>query len=67
MYFVKQIVLACGNPTVMPIEQIRIVGGFEAIPHSWPWQVYITDDTFVCGASIIDNRWLITAAHCVQK
>ncbi|OQV14989.1 putative Ovochymase-1 [Hypsibius exemplaris] len=45
----------------------RIVGGTEAIPHSWPWMVAMNRaDTNVqhCGGSIIANEWILTAAHC---
>ena len=33
----------------------RIVGGVEADPHSWPWQVYIEQSrtNFSCGGSIV--------------
>lgn len=47
----------------------RIVGGREAERHDWPWQVSLqtTDTSFhFCGASIIGDRWLVTAAHCVE-
>lgn len=42
----------------------KIVNGIEANPHSWPWQVYITDNNYVCAATLINNQWLVTAAHC---
>jgi secreted trypsin-like serine protease len=43
----------------------RIVGGQEADPHSWQHQVavYINGNSF-CGGSIIDESWVLTAAHC---
>uniref|UniRef100_A0A3B4B5E6 Granzyme M n=1 Tax=Periophthalmus magnuspinnatus TaxID=409849 RepID=A0A3B4B5E6_9GOBI len=46
-----------------------IVGGQEASPGFWPWQVYIlTRDsmgtTFICGGSLINREWVMTAAHC---
>jgi hypothetical protein len=32
-----------------------------------PWQVMITDGMIMCGASLIDNNWIVTAAHCTEK
>lgn len=47
----------------------RIVGGEEAKPHAWPWQalLYCSNGTFpyMCGGSLVADKWVITAAHCV--
>lgn len=63
----------CGTPAIDPIEDGRIVGGIEAREHSWPWQVVMcsgsstTSCRLRCGGSIIDNKHILTAAHCVQR
>ncbi|CAF1119745.1 unnamed protein product [Rotaria sordida] len=44
----------------------RIVGGRQALAHSHPWQVLLSNRGQFCGASILNTRWLITAAHCVN-
>ena len=45
----------------------RIVGGVEATPHSWPWQVALfIDDAWFCGGSIISENYVLTAAHCAD-
>jgi len=45
----------------------RIVGGSEAEDHSHPWQASLEmRGSHICGASIISNEWLVTAAHCVD-
>ena len=31
------------------------------------WQVLITDGKVMCGASLISNSWIVTAAHCTEK
>ncbi|XP_030043997.1 serine protease 55-like [Microcaecilia unicolor] len=45
--------------------QSRIVGGSEALPGEWPWTVSIQDlYTHICGGSILNTWWILTAAHC---
>ena len=46
----------------------RIVGGVKTDIRKHPWQVALTisgpDGNFLCGGSIIANKWVLTAAHC---
>jgi secreted trypsin-like serine protease len=50
-----------------------IVGGREAEPGAWPWQVALVVHTssqayngFFCGGSLIASEWVLTAAHCLD-
>ncbi|KAF7688054.1 chymotrypsin A-like [Silurus meridionalis] len=58
----------CGAPAVTPVitGYSRIVNGEEAVPHSWPWQVSLQDQTgfHFCGGSLINEWWVVSAAHC---
>lgn len=49
----------------------RIVGGVESNYLQWPWMVSIEikDPQFnhKCGGFIINNFWVLTAAHCVNN
>jgi secreted trypsin-like serine protease len=46
-----------------------ITGGTEAPDGKYPWQVRLyssmDDKIGFCGGSIIDEKWILTAAHCL--
>uniref|UniRef100_A0A3B3UAE3 Si:dkey-32n7.7 n=1 Tax=Poecilia latipinna TaxID=48699 RepID=A0A3B3UAE3_9TELE len=45
----------------------KIVGGQDALPGSWPWQVELQlYGWFKCGGSLINKKWVLTAAHCIK-
>lgn len=50
----------------------RIVGGGVANYAEWPWQVSLRQYKggqfkHKCGAALLTNKWIITAAHCVKS
>jgi len=58
-------VAECGRPAISPSVSVRVVGGVEAMPHSWPWQVSLQNSHgHFCGGSIINEQWVVSAAHC---
>uniref|UniRef100_U3JX74 Chymotrypsin like n=1 Tax=Ficedula albicollis TaxID=59894 RepID=U3JX74_FICAL len=61
-------VSGCGVPAISPSLSYneRIVNGQNAVPGSWPWQVSLQTRTgsHFCGGSLINQYWVVTAAHC---
>lgn len=61
----------CGVQVIAPSLN-KIVGGDEATPGSWPWQVmlrkkYLGGDYQFCGGTLINDQWVVTAAHCFYR
>jgi len=43
----------------------RVVGGVQATPNSWPWQVSLqARGQHMCGGSIVAPQWILSAGHC---
>jgi len=41
-----------------------IIGGNEAEPNKYPWMALQWPGQVGCGAALISDQWLLTAAHC---
>ncbi|OWK13633.1 hypothetical protein Celaphus_00017461 [Cervus elaphus hippelaphus] len=62
------------TPSFMPLPAFasteRIIQGSEAaLEGEWPWQasLQLIGAGHQCGASLISNTWLLTAAHCFRR
>jgi len=61
----------CGlrSPNIINIIGPYVVNGQWAARGAWPWQIMIKQKGragIVCGGSLINNRWVLTAVHCVE-
>ncbi|KAJ8335038.1 hypothetical protein SKAU_G00406770 [Synaphobranchus kaupii] len=48
-------------------EDDKIVGGYECEPHSQPWQVSLHSGYHFCGGSLVNENWVVSAAHCYKS
>lgn len=62
----KSLCLECGISETLTIRK-RIVGGIEASVGDYPWIAALTDEsgTTFCGGTLINNKIVLTAAHCM--
>src|SRR5262245_32328217 len=63
------LILSMQGRALAETDTDMIVGGTLAADGKYPWQVRIysdmNDEVGFCGGSIINDRWVLTAAHCV--
>ncbi|XP_032068832.1 cationic trypsin-3-like [Thamnophis elegans] len=56
-----------GAAVAFPIDdedEDKIVGGYTCQKHSVPYQVSLYSGIHRCGGTIINNQWIVSAAHC---
>lgn len=61
-------ILAASAVPAVGVGQPRIIGGTPIAIEAAPWQVLLTvRSQQQCGGALLNNRWIVTAAHCVDQ
>uniref|UniRef100_A0A8C2STG0 Peptidase S1 domain-containing protein n=1 Tax=Coturnix japonica TaxID=93934 RepID=A0A8C2STG0_COTJA len=57
------------HSSIAKATSLRIVGGLSsAETGDWPWQASLQyNNVHRCGATLISNTWLVSAAHCFRE
>ncbi|KAG8547202.1 hypothetical protein GDO81_028853, partial [Engystomops pustulosus] len=65
-----KLILVCmllGVAAALPLgDDEKIVGGYTCPKSSVPWQVSLNAGYHFCGGSLINNLWVVSAAHCYK-
>ncbi|XP_042279816.1 trypsin-2-like isoform X1 [Thunnus maccoyii] len=63
----RSLVFALLLGAVFATEDDKIVGGYECTPHSQPHQVSLNSGYHFCGGSLVNEYWVVSAAHCYKS
>ncbi|XP_036620294.1 transmembrane protease serine 11B-like [Trichosurus vulpecula] len=69
----KLVINCCGRRLRLLSDDLiignnRIIGGKPSKEGEWPWQASLKlNGQHECGASLISNKWLVSAAHCFAR
>ncbi|XP_042533006.1 anionic trypsin-2-like isoform X1 [Dipodomys spectabilis] len=62
------VLVLVGAAAAFPLDDDdKIVGGYTCAPNSVPYQVSLNSGYHFCGGSLINDQWVVSAAHCYKS